>query len=77
LEGAAASLREALEKEGGAPARAREGLEHFIRHHQFKSLTRAMLTELVERVEVREGGRISVLFRFREETARLPVTGEA
>ena len=72
---ASAALRETLEKEGGAPARAREGIEHFIRHRRFRALSRELLTELVERVEVQEGGKISVLFRFREEIAGLSAPG--
>ena len=52
-------------------AGARERLEHFIKYRRFATLSRALLADLVERIEVSEGGRISILFRYREELAAL------
>ncbi|MBO4299847.1 MAG: recombinase family protein [Clostridia bacterium] len=71
LERAAALLADALRREDAAPARARDGLEHFIRHHRFRVLSRDMAADLIERIDVREGGKIDIQFRYRDELAAL------
>ncbi|MBR4443034.1 MAG: hypothetical protein IKS52_07175, partial [Clostridia bacterium] len=71
LERAAALLADALRREDAAPAHARDGLEHFIRHHRFRALSRDMAADLIERIDVREGGKIDIQFRYRDELAAL------
>jgi len=71
LERSMDALRDAAGQDAGAPGRAREGLEHFIRHHRFRALSRALLADLIERIDVSEGGRIAIRFRFRDELAAL------
>lgn len=73
IEKSAALLREALSGDDGVPPRAREGLEHFIKHHRFQALGREMAAELIERIEVMEGGRIEILFRYRDELVALDI----
>ena len=71
LNRAAESLKEALEHDGSAGDRAREGLDHFIRHHRFRALSRELITELIERIEVSEGQKITIEFRYRDELEEL------
>ena len=60
------ALEQTLADRRGGCAAQSEALAAFRRCGRIETLTRAMLTELVEEIRVFEGGKIEVRFRFRD-----------
>ena len=71
LQQATARLREEVELLFADNSPAYEWLGHFSQHKHIQSLSRQLTVNLIERIEVFTGRRISVDFRFQEEKGEL------
>ena len=66
-----AKLRQTAEQYAGAIEQENEFLSHFRKYHNFSSLTRSMLVELVQEIRIFEGDRLEIILNFRDELKAL------
>lgn len=46
-------------------------LQELLKHRKLEEITRPMIVELIEKIEVYEGNRVEITFRFHDEIADL------
>ena len=57
-------LKESLDRSDGDHVATNDFIEHFKKHGNIKSLTRPILTELIERIAVHKDGTLDIAFNF-------------
>jgi DNA invertase Pin-like site-specific DNA recombinase len=67
LQQAVARLREETELLLNDDGTARQWLEHFTQHKHIPEMSRQLIVSLIERIEIVEGRRISIQFRYQDK----------
>ena len=61
-------LRKQLERRKNMASEAEQRMEDFENYIHVEELTREMVTELIERIEVNEDGSVNIFYKFRDKT---------
>ena len=57
-----------MERRKNMASEAEQRMEDFENYIHVEELTREMVTELIERIEVNEDGSVNIFYKFRDKT---------